>query len=47
MTTIRYPIEMMAERAARLALALSRDEQVEDDTIIFGGLVRRNSVDRL
>jgi LacI family transcriptional regulator len=38
----------MAERAARLALALSRDEQVEDDTIIFSPtLVRRNSVDRL
>lgn len=48
LTTIRYPIEMMAERAARLALALSRDEQVEDDTIIFSPtLVRRNSVDRL
>jgi LacI family transcriptional regulator len=48
LTTIRYPIEMMAERAARLALALSRDEQVEEDTIIFSPtLVRRNSVDRL
>lgn len=44
LTTIRYPIEMMAERAARLALALSRDEAVEDETIIFSPtLVRRNS----
>jgi LacI family transcriptional regulator len=48
LTTIRYPIEMMAEHAARLALALSRNERVEDDTIIFSPtLVRRNSVDRL
>ncbi|MEF1162920.1 LacI family DNA-binding transcriptional regulator [Vibrio parahaemolyticus] len=47
LTTIRYPIEMMAERAARLALALSRDEKVEDETIIFSPtLVRRNSVER-
>ncbi|MEF1186413.1 substrate-binding domain-containing protein, partial [Vibrio sinaloensis] len=47
LTTVRYPIEMMAERAARLALALSRDEQVEDETIIFSPtLVRRNSVER-
>ena len=45
LTTIRYPIEMMAERAARLALALSRDEHIEDETIIFSPtLVRRNSV---
>ncbi|MGL5345461.1 MAG: substrate-binding domain-containing protein [Plesiomonas sp.] len=44
LTTIRYPIEIMAERAARLALALSRDEAVEDETIIFSPtLVRRNS----
>ncbi|MGL5280179.1 MAG: substrate-binding domain-containing protein, partial [Plesiomonas shigelloides] len=44
LTTIRYPIEMMAERAARLALTLSRDEAVEDETIIFSPtLVRRNS----
>nr|WP_319555180.1 substrate-binding domain-containing protein [uncultured Vibrio sp.] len=45
LTTIRYPIEMMAERATRLALALSRDETVEDETIIFSPtLVRRESV---
>ncbi len=45
LTTIRYPIEIMAERAARLALALSRDENVEEETAIFSPtLVRRNSV---
>ncbi len=45
LTTIRYPIEMMAERATRLALALSRNEKVEDETIIFSPtLVRRDSV---
>ncbi len=45
LTTIRYPIEIMAERATRLALALSRDENAEDETAIFSPtLVRRNSV---
>jgi len=45
LTTIRYPIEMMAERATRLALALSRNEKVEDETIIFSPtLIRRDSV---
>lgn len=45
LTTVRYPIEMMAERATRLALALSRNEKVEDETIIFSPtLVRRDSV---
>ncbi|MCF7481295.1 substrate-binding domain-containing protein [Vibrio sp. J1-1] len=48
LTTIRYPIEMMAERATRLALALSRNEKVEDETIIFSPtLVRRDSVAKL
>lgn len=47
LTTVRYPIEMMAERSARVALALSRNEQVEDETIIFSPtLMRRNSVER-
>ncbi|PFG56282.1 transcriptional regulator, LacI family [Vibrio sp. ES.051] len=45
LTTIRYPIEMMAERAAHLALALSRGEIIEEETAIFSPtLVRRNSV---
>lgn len=47
LTTIRYPIEMMAERAAHLALALSRDDVIEEETAIFTPtLVRRNSVER-
>ncbi|TLS79665.1 substrate-binding domain-containing protein [Photobacterium damselae] len=47
LTTIRYPIEMMADRAAQLALALSRGEHPEDETIVFSPtLVRRNSVDK-
>ncbi|WP_423839789.1 substrate-binding domain-containing protein [Vibrio mytili] len=47
LTTIRYPIEMMAERAARLALALSRDEPGEDETVVFSPtLVRRHSVEK-
>ncbi|MDG4869033.1 substrate-binding domain-containing protein, partial [Guyparkeria sp. 1SP6A2] len=47
LTTIRYPIEMMAERAAHLALALSRDDVIEEETALFTPtLVRRNSVER-
>ncbi len=45
LTTIRYPIEMMAERAAKLALALAHGEEIEEETTIFSPtLVRRNSV---
>ncbi|MDD1782611.1 substrate-binding domain-containing protein [Enterovibrio sp. ZSDZ35] len=45
LTTIRYPIEIMAERASRLALALSKNAEIEDETAIFSPtLVRRNSV---
>ncbi|EJE4203778.1 TPA: substrate-binding domain-containing protein [Vibrio parahaemolyticus] len=45
LTTIRYPIEMMAERAAKLALALAHDEKIEEETAIFSPtLVRRYSV---
>lgn len=48
LTTVRYPIQMMAEKAARLALALAKGEQEESDTIIFSPtVVRRNSVERL
>ncbi len=47
LTTVRYPIEMMAERAARLALSLSRGEEIENETAIYSPtLVRRNSVRR-
>ncbi|RJX69420.1 LacI family DNA-binding transcriptional regulator [Vibrio sinensis] len=45
LTTVRYPIEIMAERAANLALAISRDEVIEEETAVFTPtLVRRNSV---
>ncbi|AMG31698.1 LacI family DNA-binding transcriptional regulator [Grimontia hollisae] len=45
LTTIRYPIEMMAERAAKLALALASGENIEAEPAIFSPtLVRRNSV---
>ncbi|MGF1774260.1 substrate-binding domain-containing protein [Vibrio maritimus] len=45
LTTVRYPIAMMAERAARLALLLSRGEAIEDDPIVFTPtLVQRKSV---
>ncbi|WP_159654117.1 substrate-binding domain-containing protein [Vibrio atypicus] len=48
LTTVRYPIEMMAERAARLALNLANSEPVEEEAIIFTPtLVRRNSVDKI
>ncbi|EGA68179.1 transcriptional repressor RbsR [Vibrio sinaloensis DSM 21326] len=48
LTTIRYPIEMMAERAARLALKLAKSEPAEDEAIVFTPtLVRRNSVDKI
>lgn len=48
LTTIRYPIELMAEHATRLALALSRNESSDDSTIIFSPtLVSRHSVTTL
>ncbi|MCW8332307.1 substrate-binding domain-containing protein [Vibrio paucivorans] len=47
LTTIRYPIEMMAERAAQLALKLAKSEPSEEQAIIFSPtLVRRNSVEK-
>lgn len=48
LTTIHYPIKMMAERAANLALALAQNTTVDDETIIFTPtLVRRNSVKQI
>lgn len=45
LTTIRYPIAMMAEKAARLALSLSRGDDIEDEPMIFTPtLVQRRSV---
>jgi len=48
LTTIRYPIAMMAERAARLALDLARQEKSAGDAMVFTPtLVRRNSVEKV
>ncbi|EEX91493.1 transcriptional repressor RbsR [Vibrio orientalis CIP 102891 = ATCC 33934] len=48
LTTIRYPIAMMAERAAHLALNLAKAEQTSSDAMVFTPtLVRRNSVEKV
>ncbi|MCW8327721.1 substrate-binding domain-containing protein [Photobacterium sp. SDRW27] len=48
LTTVRYPIQIMAEKAASLALQLAKNESVENDTRIFvPTLVRRLSVEKL
>ncbi|AIW17964.1 MULTISPECIES: substrate-binding domain-containing protein [Vibrio] len=48
LSTVRYPIQMMADKAARLALSYARQEPADNDTIIFSPtVVRRNSVERL
>ncbi|NOH79099.1 substrate-binding domain-containing protein [Vibrio sp. RE86] len=48
LTTIRYPIAMMAERAARLALQLAKQETPNHDAAVFTPtLVRRNSVEKV
>lgn len=45
LTTVRYPIQMMAEKAARLAIALARYQEADHSTMIFSPtLVRRDSV---
>ncbi|SUC25483.1 Mgl repressor and galactose ultrainduction factor [Providencia rustigianii] len=45
LTTIRYPIQMMAERATQLALALAREETIPDENLVYSPtLVQRNSV---
>lgn len=47
LTTVRYPIAMMAEKAAELALALAHDDQSNQDSICYTPtLVRRDSVTR-
>ncbi|ROV57676.1 LacI family DNA-binding transcriptional regulator [Vibrio ponticus] len=48
LTTIRYPIQMMAEKATRLALQLAQDKPVESEPLQFSPtLVRRMSVERV
>lgn len=47
LTTVRYPIKMMAEKAAHLALALAQGNAPEPEPMIFSPtLVRRVSVDK-
>ncbi|MCK6262496.1 substrate-binding domain-containing protein [Vibrio sp. ZSDE26] len=48
LTTVRYPIQMMAEKATRLALSLAKSEPVENEPVMFSPtLVRRDSVSKL
>lgn len=45
LTTVRYPIQLMAEKATQLALALATDLPRENDPLIFSPtIVRRDSV---
>ncbi|MDW6004700.1 substrate-binding domain-containing protein [Vibrio mangrovi] len=45
LTTIRYPIQMMTEKAVKLALKLANKEPIEDDIRVFvPTMVRRDSV---
>ncbi|KQA23994.1 transcriptional regulator [Vibrio metoecus] len=45
LTTVRYPIQLMAEKATQLALALATDAPRENDPMIFSPtIVRRDSV---
>ncbi|MDV7104727.1 substrate-binding domain-containing protein [Vibrio sp. TH_r3] len=45
LTTIRYPIQLMAEKAARLSLSLAKKEQIEVEANRFSPtIVRRESV---
>ncbi|PMH41166.1 DNA-binding transcriptional regulator GalS [Vibrio sp. 10N.286.49.B3] len=47
LTTIRYPIQLMAEKAAILALSLSKGEKNESENLIFSPtIVKRGSVDK-
>ncbi|MCG9683359.1 substrate-binding domain-containing protein [Vibrio sp. Isolate23] len=48
LTTVRYPIQMMADKAARLALSLASQDPLESGTMIFSPtVVRRNSVEKV
>lgn len=48
LTTVRYPIEMMAEKAANLALKLAADEMIEPEPMRFSPtIVRRDSVSKI
>ncbi len=48
LTTVRYPIQMMAEKAATLALQLSNGEKIEEQPMCFSPtIVRRDSVNKI
>ncbi len=48
LTTVRYPIELMAQKAAELALTLARGDNHSEQAICFSPtLVRRDSVSQL
>lgn len=48
LTTVRYPIQMMAEKAATLAVKIAKGEPVEKEPMCFSPtLVRRDSVNKL
>lgn len=47
LTTIRYPIQLMAEKAARLSLSLAKKENIEPEANRFSPtIVRRESVEK-
>ncbi|WP_277850111.1 substrate-binding domain-containing protein [Moellerella wisconsensis] len=48
LTTVRYPIQMMAEKATELALAISRGDEIHAQSLIYcPTLILRNSVTRI
>lgn len=48
LTTIRYPIKLMAEKAARLSLSLAKKENIEPEANRFSPtIVRRESVEKI
>jgi LacI family transcriptional regulator len=47
LTTVRYPIALMAEKAARLSIALARGEKDPSEVLMFSPtLVKRDSVQK-
>jgi len=47
LTTIRYPIQLMAEKAAKLSLSLAKGEDIEPEANRFSPtIVRRDSVEK-
>lgn len=48
LTTVCYPIQMMAEKATELALAISRGDEIHAQSLIYcPKLIQRNSVTRI